>query len=42
MGGGADLTGNTGTLTKDHGVFSADEPAGRQIHFGAASTAWAA
>jgi transketolase len=34
MGGGADLTGNTGTLIKGHGVFSPDEPAGRQIHFG--------
>ena len=34
MGGGADLTGNTGTAIKDHGVFSPDEPAGRQIYFG--------
>jgi transketolase len=34
MGGGADLTGNTGTVIKDHGVFSADDPAGRQIYFG--------
>jgi transketolase len=34
MGGGADLTGNTGTVIKDHGVFSPDEPAGRQIYFG--------
>ncbi len=34
MGGGADLTGNTGTVIKDHGVFSPHEPAGRQIHFG--------
>lgn len=34
MGGGADLTGNTGTVIKDHGVFSADEPAGRQMYFG--------
>ena len=34
IGGGADLTGNTGTLIKDHGLFSADDPAGRQIHFG--------
>ena len=32
-GGGADLTGNTGTVIKDHGVFSAD-PGGRQIYFG--------
>jgi transketolase len=34
MGGGADLTGNTGTTIKGHGLQSADEPAGRQIHFG--------
>ncbi|MEY2433448.1 MAG: transketolase [Acidimicrobiaceae bacterium] len=34
MAGGADLTGNTGTVIKDHGVQSADEPAGRQIYFG--------
>jgi transketolase len=34
MGGGADLTGNTGTVIKDHGVFSHHEPAGRQIYFG--------
>ncbi len=34
MGGGADLTGNTGTVIKDHGVFSHHDPAGRQIHFG--------
>ncbi|HEX4822644.1 MAG TPA: transketolase [Acidimicrobiales bacterium] len=34
IGGGADLTGNTGTVIKDHGVQSADEPAGRQIYFG--------
>ena len=34
MGGGADLTGNTGTAIKDHGVFSHDEPTGRQIYFG--------
>ena len=34
MGGGADLTGNTGTAIKDHGLFGPDEPAGRQIHFG--------
>src|ERR671916_125199 len=33
MGGGADLTGNTGTAIKDHGVFSHDEPTGRQIYF---------
>jgi transketolase len=34
VGGGADLTGNTGTQIKGHGVMSADEPAGRQIYFG--------
>ncbi len=33
-GGGADLTGNTGTVIKDHGVFSAIDPGGRQIYFG--------
>ena len=34
MGGGADLTGNTGTAIKDHGVFSPEDPTGRQIYFG--------
>jgi transketolase len=34
IGGGADLTGNTGTVIKGHGVFSPNEPAGRQMHFG--------
>jgi transketolase len=34
IGGGADLTGNTGTVIKGHGVFSPHEPAGRQMHFG--------
>ena len=33
-GGGADLTGNTGTAIADAGVFSAAHPAGRQIYFG--------
>ncbi|MEM9203165.1 MAG: transketolase [Actinomycetota bacterium] len=33
-GGGADLTGNTGTVIKDHGVFSQADPGGRQIYFG--------
>jgi transketolase len=33
-GGGADLTGNTGTVIKGHGVQSAAEPGGRQIYFG--------
>jgi len=34
MAGGADLTGNTGTVIKDHGVQSVAEPGGRQIYFG--------
>ena len=34
IGGGADLTGNTGTMLKDVGVFSAATPEGRLIHFG--------
>jgi len=34
MGGGADLTGNTGTELKDVGVLSREERGGRQIHFG--------
>ena len=34
IGGGADLTGNTGTTMADFGVQSADNPAGRQIYFG--------
>ncbi|MYA14096.1 MAG: transketolase [Acidimicrobiaceae bacterium] len=33
-GGGADLTGNTGTAIADAGVFSAGGPGGRQIYFG--------
>ncbi len=33
-GGGADLTGNTGTVIDDEGVFSAANPGGRQIYFG--------
>jgi transketolase len=33
MGGGADLTGNTGTVIKD-GVQSREDPGGRQIYFG--------
>ena len=33
-GGGADLTGNTGTDLTDAGVFSARGPGGRQIYFG--------
>ncbi len=35
MGGGADLTGNTGTeMPAEVGVFSKENRAGRQIHFG--------
>ena len=34
MGGGADLTGNTGTTISDLGVFSADDSAGRQLYYG--------
>ncbi len=34
MGGGADLTGNTGTNLKDHGVQSKDDHGGRLIYFG--------
>jgi transketolase len=34
VAGGADLTGNTGTVLEGCGVQSRDEPAGRQIHFG--------
>ena len=33
-GGGADLTGNTGTAIADAGVFSTRGPGGRQIYFG--------
>jgi len=34
VGGGADLTGNTGTAIDGAGVMSADDPGGRQIFFG--------
>ena len=34
LGGGADITGNTGTVIKDAGVFSKEDPAGRQVYFG--------
>jgi transketolase len=34
IGGGADLTGNTGTVLKDHGVQTSEVPDGRQIYFG--------
>jgi len=34
MGGGADLTGNTGTTIKEQGVFGRDDRSGRQLYFG--------
>ncbi|MCU1354898.1 MAG: transketolase [Acidimicrobiales bacterium] len=34
LGGGADLTGNTGTELKGLGVLSKEDRGGRQIHFG--------
>ncbi|HEV8625286.1 MAG TPA: transketolase, partial [Acidimicrobiia bacterium] len=34
MGGGADLTGNTGTKLSGFGVFSREDRKGRQIYFG--------
>ena len=34
LGGGADLTGNTGTELDDVGVMSPEDPGGRQVHFG--------
>ena len=34
MGGGADLTGNTGTDLEESGVQSREEPGGRLIYFG--------
>ena len=34
MGGGADLTGNTGTQMKDVVLFGPEDRAGRQIHWG--------
>jgi transketolase len=42
LAGGADLTSNTGTVLKGHGVQSADEPAGRQVYFGIREHAMAA
>ena len=42
VSGGADLTSNTGTVLKDHGVQSASEPGGRQIFFGVREHAMAA
>ena len=34
IGGGADLTGNTGTSISNYGIQSHEEPEGRQIFFG--------
>ena len=34
VAGGADLTGNTGTVLKGHGVQASGVPEGRQIYFG--------
>jgi transketolase len=34
IGGGGDLTGNTGTALKGFGVQSSNDPGGRQIYFG--------
>ena len=34
VGGGADLTGNTGTSISNYGIQSHEEPEGRQIFFG--------
>ena len=42
MGGGADLTGNTGTDIEESGVQSSDEPGGRLIYFGIREHAMAA
>ena len=42
LAGGADLTSNTGTVLKDHGVQSADDAGGRQLYFGIREHAMAA
>ena len=42
VAGGADLTSNTGTVLKGHGVQSAEEPGGRQVYFGIREHAMAA
>lgn len=42
IAGGADLTSNTGTVLKDHGVQSVEDPAGRQVYFGIREHAMAA
>ena len=42
VAGGADLTSNTGTVLKGHGVQSVQEPGGRQLYFGIREHAMAA
>jgi len=42
VAGGADLTSNTGTVLKGHGVQSRQEPGGRQVYFGIREHAMAA
>jgi transketolase len=42
VAGGADLTSNTGTVLKGHGIQSPDDHAGRQIYFGIREHAMAA
>ena len=42
LGGGADLTGNTGVAMGDHGVFTPDDRTGRQVYFGVREHAMAA
>jgi transketolase len=42
LAGGADLTSNTGTVLKGHGVQSVEEPDGRQLYFGIREHAMAA
>ncbi len=42
LAGGADLTSNTGTVLKEHGVQSIEEPGGRQVYFGIREHAMAA
>ncbi len=42
MGGSADLTGSNNTLTEGMGIFSADTPEGRYIHYGIREHAMAA
>ncbi len=42
VAGGADLTSNTGTVLKGHGVQSVAEPGGRQVYFGVREHAMAA